>query len=206
MNKIYLSYKESKKHIKEGDVLLFSGMGWFSRIFMRTASGGVHTHVAVASRHNHTLECVEFKERFGGRTTNLANQFNEYKEIDVYRAVPKFSKYFFNEEYGVGLEVLKFDGKLVTNCMRLMTGLPYGWRRIWWIAQHKLPILRFFYNKEKLMDDSLKDVVYPVCSTSLAHCFNQHGYDIIPGKSDEWTEPADFARSSRLSYLFTIRK
>ena len=206
MDKILLPYDKAKLHIEEGDVLLFKGKGWFSRIFMRAASESTYTHVGVASLHNGIVEVVEFKEKHGGRTTNLENQFDEYDEIDIYRAVPFFSKYGFCEEHGVDLQRIGFDGKLVTDCMRKMTGLPYGWRRILWIALHKLPILRLFYNKEKIMNDELKDAIYPECSSSLSHCFNKHGYDIIPNKGDGWTEPADFARSGRLSYLFTMEK
>lgn len=124
MNRIYLSYKKAKKLIEEGDVLLFSGQGWFSKIFMRTASESIYTHVGVASKHNNIIECVEFKENIGGRTSNLENQFNEYKEIDVYRAVPRFSTYNFNElDNKIEISHKSFDGKLVTNCMRKNDGV-----------------------------------------------------------------------------------
>ena len=206
MNKILLPYESAKQFIEEGDVLLFKGQGLFSKIFMRAASESTYTHVGVASLHNGIIECVEFKEKFGGRTTNLENQFDEYEEIDVYRATPFFSKYGFCSEHGIDLQRIPFDGKLVTSCMRKMTGLPYGWMRIWEIAKIKLPFIRFFYSKEKLMEDELKEIILPVCSTALAHCFNQHGFDITPCKSDEFSQPADFARSGRLSYLFTMVK
>jgi len=98
----------------------------------------------------------------------------------------------------------KFDGKAVTRTMRQLTGLPYGYSRIWWMLKHKLVGLRLFYSAEDLMLDTVKDVVYPVCSTTTAYAFNIHGYDLINNRSDEWTEPGQIAESTRLSYLFSL--
>ena len=97
-----------------------------------------------------------------------------------------------------------FDGKKITNTMRRMTGLPYGWKRIVWLYLHKFPVLRLLYNMENLVDDTLVDAIYPVCSTSVAYSFNKHGCDIVKFKSDAWMEPSDFARSPGLNYLFSL--
>ena len=88
--------------------------------------------------------------------------------------------------------------------MRKLTALPYGWRRIWWMAKHKMAGLRFFYKPDDLMIDTVKDVVYPVCSTAVSYSFNKNGYDLITNRSDEWTEPGQISMSPRLSYLFTL--
>jgi len=209
MNKILLPYDTAKSLIEEGDVLLFRGRGIVS-YFIGRASESKYTHVGVASWHNGDgglLECVEFREGKGGRTVNLERVVNDLPDdtIDVYRPIPYWSRWHFNavrnEAYTVRSE---FNGKAVTNAMRKLTGLPYGWKRIWWIAKHKLMGFRLFYNVDDLMVDSLGEVIYPVCSTAIAYAFNKNGFDLINNRSDEWTEPADIAQSARLGYLFTL--
>lgn len=218
-----INYKDAKPLINEGDVLLFRGQGWAS-YFIGVAGESVYTHVAVASWHNGDqkhlglLECVEFREGSmfagmfnanaagGGRTVNLLNEVEKYPgQIDVYRPVDNFSRYVFDAETKTTiLKTVSFNGKAVTNVMRRMTGLPYGWKRILWLARHKLAMWRLFYNRSTLMTDTLQEIVYPVCSTAVAYAFNSNDFDLINNKADDWTEPADIARSSRLSYLFTL--
>ncbi len=218
-----IKYQEAKPLINEGDVLLFRGQGWAS-YFIGVASESVYTHVAVASWHNGDqkhlglLECVEFREGSmfaglfnpnaagGGRTVNLLNEVLKYPgQIDVYRPVSSFTSTTFDTETkSITTKEVSFNGKAVTNVMRMMTGLPYGWRRILWLARYKLAGWRLFSDRSILMSDELHDVVYPVCSTAVAYAFNSNNFDLISNKSDSWTEPADIARSSRLSYLFTL--
>lgn len=213
MKQILIPYPQAKILINEGDVLLFSGESLISRLIKR-ASEGDYSHVGVASWHNGAtkdkalLECVEFTENHGGRSVNLATYLREdSRRIDVFRPIPQFSHWEFNPQtHETELVRTQFDGKAVTNAMRRMTGLPYGWRRILWIAKHKLPFLRLFYDVNSIVIDNEghQEIIYPVCSTSLAHSFSRNGYDLVYHRSDEWTEPSDLARSTRLNYLFTI--
>lgn len=216
-SRIFVPYNEARPLIKEADVLLFRGQGCISNIIQR-AGDGIYSHVGLASWHNHVgldsiLEITEFREGYGGRTTSL---FRAYKNdindgiIDVYRASTPIKKLYFNPNTKL-IEVIhiNFNARAVTNYMRNLTGLPYGWSRIWWIATHKMFGFRLFYNKNVDSDDSVKldvDKIYPVCSTAVAACFSSIGYDLIPHKSDEWTEPSALSRSAHLNYLFTITK
>ena len=216
-NLVYRPYEDVEHLIKEGDVLLFRGQSWMSKL-IKVSGEGVHTHVGVASWVNGgvnippILECVEFKEWVGGRAVVLEYQIEQNNcLIDVYRPVPHFTSVTYehlpNTHSNVNVVEVdrkEFNAKLVTRTMRQMTGLPYGWRRIRWLAQHKLLGLRLLYSKEDLVDDTLKDIVYPVCSTALAYSFSKHGFDLVKNKSDEWTEPAHIGSSARLNYLFTL--
>lgn len=209
MQKVTIPYSQVKRLIEEGDVLLFRGTGIFSR-FIQRAGEGKYSHVGVASWHNggDLLECIEFVGGSGGRSVNLDTYVEQINcQIDVFRPIPRFSKWVFEPKKRITeLEMVKFQGVKVTRCMRKLTGLPYGWRRIWWIFKHKLPILRFFYNLDSITidGDGNEEVIYPVCATSISHCFSKNGYDLVYHRSDEWTEPSDLARSTRLNYLFTI--
>lgn len=217
-----IKFSEAKLLIEEGDILLFRGKGMASW-FIRKASHGLYTHVGIASFSNGNketsiLECVEFREGSfiaslfnknaggGGRAVNLKLQVDAFPgQIDVYRPVPYFASWLYNEDKkDVLLSRRKFNGKLVTRTMRQMTGLPYGWKRIIWMAKRNLAVIRVFYGEEDLVSDTFKEIIYPVCSTAIAYSFSKNGYDLIPNRSDEFTQPSNIANSSRLSYLFTL--
>lgn len=211
MNKIILPWFEAKPIINEGDVLLFRGQGWMSKV-IGSQTQTPYSHVAVASWVNGDsntldgqLECVEFREWKGGRSINLYQAvLDNLNSIDVYRPVPYFSKLEFNPETKQTEIVRKeFNGKKVTRVMREMTGLPYGWKRIWWMTKHKMVFIRLL-PKENLADDKLKDIIYPVCSTSLAYAFSRNDFDLLCNRSDESMEPGHIAYSPRINYLFTI--
>lgn len=200
----YLSYTKAKPLIHEADILLFRGSGIVSD-FIRRAGEGLYTHVAIASWHSSHLECVEFREWKGGRTTRLSRQVEQYSNlIDVYRIKSPQPCLKFNPDHNViSISSIELDANAISECMRAMTGLPYGWKRIWWIAKHKLPFLRFLYDIESITKDD-GQVIYPVCSTAVASCCSASGYDLVPNRSDQWTEPSDIARSSLIQYLFTL--
>lgn len=210
MNRVDLSYESARPLIQEGDVLLFRGEGWIS-YFISHAGESPYTHCGVASWINNDnggiLECVEFREGKGGRAVNLSIQVKNFPgQIDVYRPIPSVTHWEYHPDEVEPFELIrqKLDARAVTNTMRKMTGLPYGWKRIWWLFKHKAIVLRLFTDVEGLTCDELEDVVYPVCSTALAYSFNKNGYDLIHNKSDQWAEPADVGRSARISYLFTL--
>ncbi len=211
MQQLILPFKDIKAKINEGDILLFRGQGWVSRI-IGSQTDTTYSHVAVASWSNGDantddgiLECVEFREGYGGRSVLLENEVNRLpNQIDVYRPIPVFGRVSFNATTKeVDFFKKDFNGRAVTRIMRKMTGLPYGWRRIWWMTKNKLLFLRLF-SKESLMNDKLGDIVYPVCSTSVSYAFNMNDFDLINNKSDEWMEPGHIALSPRINYLYTL--
>lgn len=206
---IELLFSEARDRLQEGDVLLFRGKGIFSNLIKR-AGEGVYTHVGVASKfrsyqENFLWECVEFREWKGGRTINLERYVQQNPGlIDVYRPVSS-RKIVYIRSGRVEEREIKFCGYTVTNTMRQMTGLPYGWRRIRWIAQRKLPVLRMLYDIEDTINDTGLEPIYPVCSTAVAYSFSQAEYDLTHHRSDEYMEPSDIARSALLHYVFTLQ-
>lgn len=204
-----IKFNEAKFLLNEADILLFRGNGIFSSLIKR-ASVGLYSHVGLASlwtseKHSQ-WECVEFKENYGGRSINLERYVRTHSGlIDVYRATPSWHKpKYFEQEKIVKSQRFALDERCITDTMRSLTGLPYGWKRIWWLAQQKIPILRFLYDVGKTTDDNLKDLIYPVCSTAVAYCYSKCGYDLVQNRADEYTEPSEISRSAVLSYLFTL--
>ena len=205
----YLNFHIAKEYIQEGDVLLFRGKG-FVPYLIKVASQGPYTHVGLASwvfnRNGNAeyLECVEFREWKGGRAVNLEKQVKFYnKQIDVYRATnPFYENYFLDGE--IHTVEHRFWGRSVTNCLREVTGIPYGWKRIWWLGKHHFLGTRLWLPKESDEDNLEEELIYPVCSTIIAHCYHKHFTDLTHNRSNSRMEPSDIARSPLLNYLFTL--
>jgi hypothetical protein len=210
MNRTSVTFSQAKNLIKEGDILLFRTKGIIS-FFIKRAGEGQYSHAAMASAHrtngSFLWECVEFREGSGGRSVLLERQVQLRDElIDVYRPIsPRIEISFSSETGEINETRKKFDGKAVTNLMRRMTGLPYGWKRFWWIAKNKLFGLRLLYSMSEITNDNIVDDIYPVCSTAVASCFSKTGFDLVKNRSDQATEPSDIARSTSIQYLFTLK-
>lgn len=211
MNYHYISYHNcvARDLIQEGDVLLFRGSGLISRL-IKIASQGPYTHVGLASwvydslGNRAYLECVEFREWKGGRAVNLQKQIELHNQkIDVYRASTPFIEPYFKNGI-VKQHKIHFSGRTITNCLRKVTGIPYGWRRIWWLGKHHFLGTRLWLPKESHNDILEESVVYPVCSTVVAHCFHSNFTDLTHNRSNLRMEPSDIARSPILNYLFTL--
>ena len=195
---------EGKLLLQEGDVLLYRGTGLISR-FIQKISKGKYSHVAVASKDAQgEWESVQLREFKGGIAINLENDIKKNKSvIDVFRPIPKFTIIKFNPETKkVETVYKKFDGNPVTRCMRDLTGFAYGYNRIYFLWRY---YTRFWYDWSTITtDDTAKEIVFPVCSTAVAHCFTKNGYDLLKNRSDEYMSPSDLALSARLNYLFTL--
>ncbi len=217
-------YSDVKSLIREGDVLLYRGTGWFS-FLVRAYGESRYTHCGLASWWNGDantsygiLESVEFREGSflsglfgssgggGGRSINLDREIKKYSgKIDVYRPTQNFGYHKFDPiKKTTEYSKISFDGRAVTRTLRHMTGLPYGWKKVWFVAKYRLFCLGLYNNYEALMNDSVQEIIYPVCSSVLAYAFNSNNFDLIKNKSDDWTSPGDIANSPRLSYLFTL--
>lgn len=207
---ITVKFEEAQNLLEEGDVLLFRGQGIISTL-IKLAGVGEYSHVAIASKTDDNLwEAVEFREWYGGRSINLQNYIEESLKkntyIDVYRSIDTYAHLVYDELTSkVTQHKIKFNGRKITRCMRKLTGLPYSYKRIFLILKIKLFKLHLLRNLDKIVNELPTDeLVYPVCSTVVAHCFATNFFYILRNKSDAWMEPSDFARSPRLNYLFTL--
>ena len=202
-----LSYTEGRSLIKDGDVLLFRGKGWISRI-IGGITGSPYTHVGLANWVNNVhLECIHIREFKGGVASNLSILAKNFDcQIDVYRAIPHFTEMTFNMETKEVIITRKdFDGSKVADTFRGLLGQPYNYRYIWNIFKYNMMGLRIFYNKNKTMENGEETLVpYHICSSGVAHAFSKNGYDLVYNRGDAYNNPGDLARSPRLNYLFTL--
>lgn len=206
-----IKYDEAKKYIQEGDVLLFRGEGILSKI-IQSIGQGYYSHVGIASwvydeyGHKQYLECIEFREWIGSRAISLNNYVNDNPNIiDVFRPIPQYKEYIFCCKQRNPIIIDKvFDGKLLTTEFRELTGLPYGWSRIFWLARFHILGLRLLSWSEGIEDEDKSREFYPVCSTIVAHLFAKHYTKLLRFRSSARTEPSDISRSPILNYMFTL--
>lgn len=201
-----IPYCEAYDLLNEGDVLLFRSKSWFGW-FIKKYTTSTYSHAAITSRHNGIIEIIEFHGITGGVTYNLARAVKQSPGlIDVYRPSPIWTRILFNGKKTSTTSIIFTPEKArkISNTMRSLTGLPYGWKRIWWFAKKKLVGLRLFYKPEDLMDDNEQEIIYPVCSTAVAYSFSKAGFDVLKNKADNWTEPGHLALSTNLNKIFTL--
>lgn len=211
LHKCLIKYNEATNYIQDGDVLLFRGTSLISML-IQAVGEGYYSHAALAtwSRNEQgereRLECIEFREWIGSRVISLENYVNSNPGIiDVFRPVPKVYVYSYNcKMRDLEVQLKTFNSKSIISEFRSLTGLPYGWGRIWWLAKYHMIGLRLFIDNNSLDDSPAPKEIYPVCSTIISHLFSKHYVDLIKFRSDSRTEPNDLARSPLLNYLFTL--
>lgn len=212
MKRRHIDYNIAKSFINEGDILLIRPKNIWGRLIAHSGYG-LYSHAAIASWHSGTLECIEFKEFIGGRTISMDRAIDMYgNRIDFFRVLPEIIELDFTYKHGNIQEikkVKKLNSSLVTQYMRDITGLPYGWLRILVFLRRKVPFLRWCFSVS--IDDRLNEQlscghIYPVCSTAIALSYNKMYTDLVPFKSDHEVEPSDLSRSKMLQYMFTIKK
>ena len=191
-----IPYSEATPLIQEADILLFRGNGFISWLIKRYGSG-VHSHVGIAHWDSGNLQCVEFREFKGGRSVSLKTQVdNNPFGIDVFRAAEAI-------DYG-NVSYLMDDSirSEITSTMLKLTGLPYGWRNIWKLVKHYLPLCRLA--PQNIKDNNATKIF--VCSTASAYAYRTAYVDPVPYLADASVTPADLARSALFQYKFTIQK
>ena len=197
-----IKYNEAKDLLQEGDILLFRGKGLISFLIKRY-TGGVHSHVALASKCNDTWMCVEFREFKGGRSVALESQIQGNDNVDVFRPVNSISYQEMNENGDIN-NIEKFytpeTAESMTQDIIKWTGQPYGWKNIFKMFLKFVPFVRLF--KQNINDNDIAEA--KVCSTAVAVALRKEFMDPVPYLADEKVSPADLARSPIIHYLFTI--
>jgi len=216
---IFLGFPESKKHLQDGDVLLFRGERIMSKMIAGITSSP-YSHVGVVKRIEDKdgavyLQLVEFREGLfggGGRAIDLERVVAaDSGRIDVYRFSNVFIDCVFNaEDREIKTELRNFDGHRVVRNLERLTGLPYSWKTIICIYAWKIPVLRCFLRclKKGYTEDCIDNYRLSrfVCSTAVDYAFRLAGFPLVQNKNTNYVDPSDVSRSSNLHYLFTLTK
>lgn len=176
--------------IRDGDLLLFRGRGFVSRI-IGAAGRSEYTHAARAIWWGDLLFCCEVRELRGGRAVTLASQVRKYPgEIDVFETNPE-------------RRWRNYDRRGAVRYTRRLAGCDYGYFGVFKAALQHLPLWRFLIRPN--MNDMQETSQPPYCSQACAMADRIGGQvDPVPHLADRLTEPADLARSPFYRYRFTL--
>jgi hypothetical protein len=147
----------------------------------------------------------------GGVVKILERAVEDLPEIiDVYRPARYYQKVQIDLDpiemhYIEAKSEVMFNGKAITDEMRTLTGLPYGWSQIIRQGAQYAFGIRFLIPTRAAGSDKIKPPSGPVCSSSVAYCFSKHNFDLVKNTADSWTTPGDIARSPLLHYMFTLK-
>ena len=186
----HVRFSHVKSRIRDGDLLLFRGRGFLSRL-IGVAGRSDYTHAARAIRWGDTLFCCEVRELKGGRAVTLESQIRRNPtRIDVFETNP-------------GGRWREYDRAGAVRYMRRLAGCDYGYLGVLRAALRHLPLWRFLVRPD--MDDQRITSRPPFCSEACALADRiGGGVDPVPQLADRVTEPADLARSPFYRYRFTL--
>jgi len=179
-------YREARKQIGDGDLLLFRRRGLIS-----IAGRGEHSHAAKAAWWDGDLMVLEMLQFRGGRAVTLSSQVRNWPgQWDVFETNP-------------GNHWPEYDRTGATRAMRRLCGCDYGYAGLIATALLHLPVVRLFVRPD--LDDTSADGRPPFCSHACAMADRiGGGVDPVPHLADRLTEPADLARSPFYRYRFTL--
>jgi hypothetical protein len=183
-----LPYRQARRKIRDGDLLLFRRKGGVIQKLITIAGRSEYCHAAMAAWWNGRLMCLETVQGRGGRAVLLSNVVGEDPNlIDVYRVVRGCQR--------------RFDRIGAVQRMQELTGKRYGWWHLARAAMYHLPIVRWFMIP---LDDDRANGSLPFCSDAVSRAMRAGGIDPVPNLADAATEPGDLARSAAITYRFTL--
>ena len=220
MERCYVPYDEAKSLIKEGDILLFRRPSSFWSSLIRASGETPYSHCGLVSFSydnvcdlkkeisDPAIEVVEMKEIVGCRAVSLQWYLNHYRgEIDVFSPNSSYTRLYFDcEKRKIMQKHTTFNGRRITNEMRNMGGEPYSWWKIFRLALRSLFIVRYFFDSPDIMEDRVKGLDGPVCSSAVAYCYSKHFADLTHFRNDNYMLPSDVVKSNLTHYILTITK
>lgn len=203
MNQKFVPYQVAKRHLQEGDVLLFRGHGLVSWI-IKQAGRGDYSHCGLLTKCEDCFYVLEFREFIGSRMIPIETLLKEQSgEIDVYRPISPVPIIEFDLFTCIKIRQNTYEEKATSDCFKSFIGLPYGWKRILIFIYRRFLLVRLFYKMKT--DDGLNNgMINPVCSTAVCHAIAKTYVDPVPNLADSLVEPSDLGRSALFSYLFTL--
>jgi len=210
--KIVLPYDEARKHILDGDVLLYSSRGVVSEL-IKIGTLSPYSHAGLAGWTNgsptseHSRLMAYEMLWHGGAGSTLASHVDKWPgRIDVYRVSDTHTVF----EWDALLKIQSgrtrvFDRKAAVAAMRdFCRPGEYGMMHLFWTALTRLPGVRIF--KRPPTNDQLEDRSRPpYCSEAVACALRAAFTDVVKNMPDHYTAPGALARSPLLHYMFTLQ-
>lgn len=189
-------YREIRGEIRNGDLLLFRKRKYSPIDLMIAVAGrGMFVHAGKAAWWQDDLFCLDVAKGSGGRATRLSELVrDDSARIDVFRP-------------NAGNRWTDYDPEGSVAVMRRFVGKKYGYRQAMKTAMTHLPFFRLFFRPDRTDAAALEHDESPFCSQAVAIAERLGGgVDPVPNLSDDYSEPADLARSPFYQYVFTLTR
>lgn len=180
-----LRYDQIRERIQDGDVLLFQGLSWISRL-IRWVSNSPYSHAGIALWWQERLMVIQAAGR-GVEILAASTAVRRYDgQVDWWQP---------NEDVRARLNV-----KVLIHSSFDELGKPYGVLPLAALAA------RMFRGKERGNPDAKGKVANYFCSQLVSRCYRRAGVDLVRDKADQDTSPGDLAHSGQLVFRGVLRK
>lgn len=188
MNRI-LNYKEWRDILRDGDVVMYSGSGFFSWLIKKITRSN-YSHAGIVVWWNNRLMVLEAISK-GIVVTPLSENISHYHgDVDLFchmNLVDKWDKQHAAIRTQISIHAQLQLGKKY-NRWRMIV---YAWRLLY----------RTPFDKRDAFRKSSK--MY--CSYYVASCYNAAGLDIVPGLADSYTTPGDIVKSRKITKMGILK-
>ena len=194
-----VDYKNFRKNIKSGDILLCSGSGWFSKMFQK-GTKSFWSHVAFVMRLDaiDRVMVLESVEPLGVRAVPLSKYLSDYdNEGNAYPGGLVLARHEDFAKKATPAKLGKF-GRFAVD----LFGYPYDKDEIAKIAARISTSYLPFSSKEKA--DLKPDREY-ICSEYAYECYKSIGIEIKHDRRG-FIAPADFAGAKGVSLEAVLKK
>lgn len=182
--RILRNYSDTRSSIQDGDILLFCGTWWMSRA-IEWCTNSPYSHAGMAGWWGPKVMCIEMLQSTGGRAVALSKYVSTYPgAVDVYRPI-------VTPEQAAG----------ALEAMKELTSTPYGWLPLFRAGIRQIPFMANIVPPARNLNGIAK---YPFCSAAITRAYHAVGVDLVKGKEDCDTSPADLSRAPMLQYVASL--
>lgn len=173
-----VAYPDVRAQIQDGDVLLFQGMHWTSRI-IRWGSGSAYSHAGVALWWGPRLMVVQAVGK-GVEAVPLSVAVDHYSgQVDWFSPLPEVRG--------------RLNRELLVSTALDEVGKPYAHGPL-------LRLARMMWNgRVRKYRDPKKAAAAYFCSQLVSRCYRLADVDLVPGRADAHTSPGDLASCGQLA-------
>jgi len=173
-----IKYGDIRSQIQDGDVLLFSGRYWISKIIELFT--GKYSHSAIAAWWSDRLMVFESTWPGNVRVVPASMCVDEYNgPVDWFVCTAP------------GL-----DRNKVVRIAKDQVGKKYSFRKLF-------AAIRRFFGRKGGKDPTTAPASYQ-CTEFVSYCLREGGCDVAPDFPDALTDPQDFERSAVMKKAATI--
>ena len=177
-----MRYDEARGTVQDGDILLFAGRHWLSRLIKRFT--GRYSHSAIACWWDDRLMVLEATWPGQVRAVPASFCVDDYNgPVDLWTCTY------------AGLDRAK-----VVSAAKALLGRKYSFRKV-------VAALRRFLAPWRRTSPPADPTDAPKqlqCSEYVSYCLRQGGLDVAPGLPDAMTDPADFEHNEHMTKVARI--